>query len=207
MSVCYNISLVSPLQITGVKGPLKSKKTAYTKTWANMPEEDGIMKKKFITIALLAVLAFTLAIGPGCGMVFWGTSNNVTIRSLPEGAKVTVDGSEYATPVVLKLKKSDDHLIKFEKAGYEPKTVLLGRHLNVSALVLDICLTCILGVVVDFVTGGVYTFDQTEITAQLDKVGARLDLPPPGPDEFYLVLADQAQVDTLNAAVAEHEHQ
>jgi hypothetical protein len=134
-----------------------------------------------------------------CGTIFHGTKVDVSLRSTPE-CKVTVDGgASYQTPTVVKVKRGDSHTFKFEKEGYEPVTIQVDNGILVGTLIADIFLTGLIGVVVDLVDGAMYTLDQKEINATLQKEGVSLNVPDTTGDEAYIVLVDQAQVDAFYA--------
>jgi len=142
------------------------------------------------------VCAFLTA---SCGTIFHGTKVDVSLRSTPE-CKVTVDGgASYQTPTVVKVKRGDSHTFKFEKEGYEPVTIQVDNGILVGTLIADIFLTGLIGVVVDLVDGAMYTLDQKEINATLQKEGVSLNVPDTTGDEAYIVLVDQAQVDAFYA--------
>jgi hypothetical protein len=151
-----------------------------------------------LVVAALAVLMTT-----SCGTIFFGTKIDVAVRSTP-ACTVTVDGgATYQTPTVVKVKRGDSHTFKFEKEGYKSHTVQVDNSILVGTLIADIFLTGLIGVVVDLVDGAMYTMDQKEIEATLQKEDVALTVPDSTDDEVYVVLVDKAQVDAYYASKAE----
>ena len=148
---------------------------------------------------LLSVGVVCALLTVSCGTIFFGTKIDVSLRSTPE-CKVTVDGgASYQTPTVVKVKRGDSHTFKFEKEGYAPVTIQVDNSILVGTLIADIFLTGLIGVVVDLVDGAMYTLDQKEINATLQKEGVSLNVPETGDDEAYVILIDQAQIDAYYA--------
>lgn len=150
--------------------------------------------KKIIALASVAAL-----LTASCGTIFHGSRVNVSLRSTPE-CTVTVDGMEYQTPTIIKLKRGSSHQVTFDKPGYKSKTVLIDNELLVGTLIADIFLAGIIGVVVDFATGAIYTLEPKQISAKLKEAGVSLNLPETEDDEFFAILVDQAQIDAYCAA-------
>jgi hypothetical protein len=148
-------------------------------------------------VLLVGVICAFLTVS--CGTIFHGTKIDVSLRSTPE-CKVTVDGgASYQTPTVVKVKRGDSHTFKFEKEGYEPVTIQVDNGILAGTLIADIFLTGLIGVVVDLVDGAMYTLDQKEINASLQKEGVSLNVPETSSDEAYVILIDQAQIDAYYA--------
>jgi len=150
--------------------------------------------KKIIALASVAAL-----LTASCGAIFHGSRVNVSLRSTPE-CTVTVDGMEYETPAIVKLQRGSSHQVTFDKPGYKSKTVLIDKELLVGTLIADIFLAGIIGVVVDFATGAIYTLEPKQINAKLKEAGVSLNLPESEDDEFFAILVDQAQIDAYCAA-------
>jgi len=147
------------------------------------------MKKGIALVVLVAVLPLA------CGSIFHGTKEEVAIRSEP-ACSVKVDGADYQTPCVLKLKRGKEHTITFEKEGYTPKTVILSNHVAVGSLIANILLTGLIGIVVDFADGAAYGFDAKEVNVALEEKGMSLNLRPED-GEVCVVLAERGEVGEL----------
>jgi hypothetical protein len=79
-----------------------------------------------LTAGFLSLCCFT-----GCATIIHGSKQKVHFSSNPEGAKVIVDEKELGTtPVSVKLKRSEIHQIKMEKANYKPYTTILRKKVS-----------------------------------------------------------------------------
>ena len=66
--------------------------------------------------AVVALLALA-----GCASIMHGTSQDIGFQSTPTNAKVAVDGLPMGnTPVVAKLSRKDNHIVKMNLDGYQP---------------------------------------------------------------------------------------
>jgi hypothetical protein len=82
--------------------------------------------KLLLTMVLSGVFFFQ-----GCSTIFQGTAQKIPVTCEPSGVKVVVDGKVMGnTPLILKLKKKKDHLIRLEKEGYEPVEIRVIRRGN-----------------------------------------------------------------------------
>jgi hypothetical protein len=111
--------------------------------------------KKYISLFLIFTISLYSAITiTGCATLFSGSSEDVSLTSEPQGAKILVNGiNEGKTPATLHFKKGKEYSIEFVKDGYESKSVRLGYSLGAGWLILDIFTTFFIGVIVDAVTG------------------------------------------------------
>jgi hypothetical protein len=152
---------------------------------------------------VLVVAALGALLTASCGTIFHGTKVDVSIRSTP-ACTVTVDGgATYQTPTVVKLKRGESHIFKFEKEGCKSQTIQVDNGILAGTLVADIFLTGLIGVVVDLVDGAMYTLDQKDINVTLEKEGVALAVPETTDDEVYVLLVDEAQVEAYYASKAE----
>ena len=106
----------------------------------------------------------------GCATVFNGTSQTVTIKSVPEGANVVVTNADGVgvhtgtTPVTLSLKrgrgyfKSEAYKVVITKPGFANKEVYLNANMS-GWYVGNILVGGLIGfLAVDPLTGAMYTF-------------------------------------------------
>ena len=107
----------------------------------------------------------------GCATIMNQTTQAIGISSNPTGATVTVDSEPHGkTPVVTKLSRKDNHVVKLELAGYKPFETTLTRH--VSGWVWgNIAFGGLIGLAVDAITGGMYKLTPDQITGELRKEG------------------------------------
>jgi len=125
----------------------------------------------FKQLMCLGVLLGFVTSLTGCASIMHGTSQEVGISSAPTGASVSINGVDYGkTPLVAKLKRKDNHVIKIELAGYEPYETTLTR--KVSGWVWgNIVFGGLIGLVVDAMTGGIYKLTPEQVEAALTKQG------------------------------------
>ena len=105
----------------------------------------------------------------GCASIISGTSQEVTVNSIPPGATVKVNGMNQGfTSVTLDLKRNKNHTIRIEMEGYQPYEVALRRELN--DWMYGNCACGFLGVpglVIDIMDGANYTLKPSAIQAYL----------------------------------------
>ncbi len=125
------------------------------------------LKIKNLSPALALVTA--LVFSAGCGTLMNGTQHHLAITSTPPGAKVTVDNREFFdTPITAVLDKSAKHTVKIELEGYLPYEMEISRKLNWSVAGGELVLFAPM-LVVDVITGGIYTLSPRQVRAQLEK--------------------------------------
>lgn len=104
----------------------------------------------------------------GCATLFSGSSEDISLTSEPQGAKVLVNGhNEGKTPLSIAFKKGKDYTIEFVKDGFEPKTLRLSYSLGAGWLILDI-LSGLIGIIVDAATGNWNVFNLSSYKANLE---------------------------------------
>ena len=115
-------------------------------------------------LLLLAILSTT-----GCASIISGTTQSVFVNSSPSGANVEVDGLQATTPAKLALKRIQaSHNIRVTKQGYEPASVSIGRKFNPwVAGNLFWGYGVVVGVLVDFVSGGAWALETDQINLSL----------------------------------------
>jgi len=90
------------------------------------------MKIRCITLLRSGTMVVVLALSTSCATLISGTTQEVPIASDPTGADVIADGAKVGkTPMTLKLKRKDDHLVTLEKSQYQPKSVAIVRSANI----------------------------------------------------------------------------
>lgn len=112
--------------------------------------------------AVLAVLQFS-----GCATIVSGRHQKVDFQSNPSGATVTVNGAERGvTPLSLKLRRKDTHVVKIVKEGYIEETRMTKQGYNWwdlgSALLLGV-----IGIAIDLVSGAAYKITPDHINVEL----------------------------------------
>ena len=127
-------------------------------------------------------LCTILAIGlVGCATIMQrGTKQWVSIVSTPAGATATIDGmQEIQTPGQVKLKRGKDHTVKVEKDAYEPAVTMIDHEMSMWVLG-NALFGGLIGLAVDFGTGGAYKLEPNEIHVTLKEKPA-IVVPPAAP--------------------------
>lgn len=104
----------------------------------------------------------------GCATIMnRGGKQWVVITSTPTGATATVDGfTTIQTPGQLKLKRKKDHIIVFEKEGYETAQTLIENEMS-NWVWGNILLGGLIGLAIDFGTGGAYKLEPESVNVTL----------------------------------------
>jgi hypothetical protein len=141
----------------------------------------------------LVVAAFGLAsllLSTGCASIMSGTSQNVVVRSTPEGAKATFldkagkPVSVQTTPCTVSLKRSGQYVLKLEKENFKPLEAPLTRTIN-GWYMGNIFFGGLLGLlIVDPATGAMFSITPDTIETELavsgsDKISMVLNATPP----------------------------
>ena len=109
-----------------------------------------------------------LILTTSCGTLFTGTSDLVTINSLPTGAKVSIDGMYVRiAPATTTLKRSNDHIVLVRLDGYVDTTAVVTRSFNAISILNLLNPICW---VIDVVTGGVWKFDRDVLGVELEPI-------------------------------------
>ena len=107
-----------------------------------------------------------LALSAGCGTLMNGTQHYLAITSIPPGARVTVDNREFFdTPITAVLDKGAKHTVQIELDGYLPFEMEISRKLN--WLVVGELFLFAPMIVVDMITGGIFTLSPEQVRARL----------------------------------------
>lgn len=93
-----------------------------------------------------------------------GTKQDVIIASNVSGASVEINGSNRGvTPLTVSLSRSEDYTIILKADGYQDKEIRYKS--GVSAWIIgNVAFGGLIGIGVDCITGGAYTFDQDEVS-------------------------------------------
>lgn len=115
------------------------------------------MKRIFLSLAVVAGLC-------SCGTIMNGTKQDVIIASNVSGASVEINGSNRGvTPLTVSLSRSEDYTIILKADGYQDKEIRYKS--GVSAWIIgNVAFGGLIGIGVDCITGGAYTFDQDEVS-------------------------------------------
>ena len=106
----------------------------------------------------------------GCATIVNGLKQTVSLMSKPSGAVVMV-GGEFTTrtPAALSLRRGRSYSLLFQKEGYKPQTLILQSSFShwAQSLLGNIWNYILPGLIVDFISGGGYEFDQQLINCIL----------------------------------------
>jgi hypothetical protein len=126
----------------------------------------------------LVLIPTSLLFLPGCGVIFGGSNQNVSLDSSPNHSTVEFkqSGRSLVTPSEVSLPRKGNYVITFSREGYESHQVEISRHLRAGILVLDI-LVGLVGVIVDAATGAWYRLEPKRVDVTLVKTDAALEGP------------------------------
>lgn len=99
-------------------------------------------------------------IASGCASMISGTTQPVTFKSMPDGAKVSINGNPAGTtPTELVLKRKPGEVVEFYKEGYAPEVFTLDTRMNGWIFGNAIfCLACVLSTTTDYASGAAYEY-------------------------------------------------
>ena|SRR5688572_23595574 len=129
-----------------------------------------------------------LPLAAACATIMHGTNQDVGLSSSPTNARVTVNNKPVGnTPVVAKLSRKDNHIVRFELEGYQPFEATLTR--RTSGWVWgNIVFGGLIGLAVDAMSGGLYKLTPEQIAGTMLSATAALT-----PDGLYIAVVLQAE--------------
>lgn len=143
---------------------------------------------------LLFSTCLLLAVGlTSCATLFTGTTDNITIDSEPEGARILIEGIDYGTtPATVSVKRPGlgDKQVVLQLDGYEDRVFTLQKEFNAVSI---LNFGGFVGWVVDFATGAVTKYSPRHYSMELRRAGVSYSLDElPRDEEGRIVLpADQ----------------
>ena len=122
------------------------------------------------TIALALFLALTTT---GCATMFAGGSEQITIDSQPQGARVSTQYGQPlgVTPFQTRLDPRNTYVLRFEKEGYVPSSFAVGHTIDGITFLNLLCVLC-WGV--DVATGAMWGLETNAVTVTLNPRVAQL---------------------------------
>lgn len=147
---------------------------------------------------ILLALAPLALLTAGCASIMHGTKQDIGISSTPTNARVTVNNMPLGqTPLVAKLARGDNHIVKIELDGYQPFEATLTK--KVSGWVCgNIVFGGIIGLAIDAMSGGLYVLTPEQLSAQLARQGDDSALLQDG---IYVVLVPQVDPEWVRVAM------
>ncbi|TXJ01737.1 MAG: hypothetical protein E6Q26_06515 [Acinetobacter sp.] len=156
--------------------------------------------KKVLTASIVAVsMGFT-----GCASIMSGSTQSLSFQSVPDSANISITNRSGEkvhtgqTPATVTLKKGagffkpENYQVKFSKAGYQTQTVAVTGTVN-GWYVANLIFGGVIGLlIVDPITGAMYTLSPKDVVATLEANGVAVqkgeksltvlmveDVPPP----------------------------
>lgn len=130
------------------------------------------------------------ALGPGllalsgCTLIMQGTTQDVTFKSEPPGARVQVAGQTGVTPVTLTLPK-EDYDVLLKRDGYRDAQIQLTR--KISPWFFGSCAMGVIAATTDILAGSWKEFENSEVNVRLEalpgtveQLPLRVESDPPG---------------------------
>lgn len=123
-----------------------------------------------LTFALALLLALTTT---GCATMFAGGTEQITIESQPQGARVSTQYGQPlgVTPFQTRLDPRNTYVLRFEKEGHVPSSFAVGHTMDKIAYLNLICVLC-WGV--DVLTGSMWGLDTNRVMVTLNPRVAQL---------------------------------
>lgn len=147
---------------------------------------------------ILLALAPLALLTAGCASIMHGTKQDIGISSTPTNARVTVNNMPLGqTPLVAKLARGDNHIVKIELDGYQPFEATLTK--KVSGWVWgNIVFGGLIGLAIDAMSGGLYVLTPEQLSAQLARQGDDSALLQDG---IYVMLVPQVDPEWVRVAM------
>ncbi len=121
-----------------------------------------------ILFLLLSIALFSSS----CASIFKGSSAAISMNSTPTGATVLVNNIEIGlTPNTYFLSRNKDHVITFQKDGYEDVSINISRTFDLETSVIgNLFSWSIVGFCVDYVTGAAFSLTPADLQANFDSM-------------------------------------
>ena len=131
---------------------------------------------------MLCVLSFAVAgcFCSGCGLVFNGRKQLITIRSEPTGARIVIPSADmqFRTPVSVRLPRGKDYVVLAEKPGFKMARAHIASDPDPWPLALDFAIF-FPSLFVDAPLGATYVLSPQTMRIVLEKKASPEESPPP----------------------------
>lgn len=125
------------------------------------------MKKKILSLAMISLVTMIFS---GCATVLNDKTQPVSFNSIPEGAKVIVNGRLIGkTPMSFNVERNNDAILRIEKKGYETVQQPLNTEIS-AAFFGNILIGGVLGSTTDATNKKMYEFSPNHYTIELKKL-------------------------------------
>jgi hypothetical protein len=118
------------------------------------------------SLRAFTMLIITLMGTSACGTIIYGFQESVWVTSDPMGETVVVNDKPVVTPSFLLLPRTEDIHASAEKEGCTKAELQIHRRLNTWTILvgnLPLLVALPAGVLIDFVTGGAWSFEKDHI--------------------------------------------
>jgi PEGA domain-containing protein len=120
--------------------------------------------------ACAAALAFS-----GCATITRGTTDQVQIRSTPDGARVTTSMAQSCvTPCTITVGRKDEFTVHYEKAGFMPRNVEVKTQVagaGAAGFAGNLLVGGVIGMGTDVVTGATLEHVPNPVSVDLASIG------------------------------------
>jgi hypothetical protein len=136
----------------------------------------------------------------GCASIVKGTTQAIPVSSDPAGADVKIDGNKVGqTPMSIDAKRKTDHLITFEKDGYQVESVAVTRNVG-GAVFGNIIAGGLVGWGVDAMSGAQYNLTPATINVKLKPVDTANPAVPVARSGAAVFIEELKKLDELHVA-------
>lgn len=123
-----------------------------------------LLMKKLLPLALLFTFVFS-----SCATMMNGDVVNIPVKTIPAGAKITVNGTTYKSPATVILPRGKGHYkLLIEKDGYEPVDMMLTQATS-DWVWGNILFGGIIGLIVDYESGQAYKLNPSRVQKYLKR--------------------------------------
>jgi hypothetical protein len=157
-------------------------------------------------LAVIAALALSTA---GCASIVSGSMQEMGFRSSPEGAMVTVNGRVIGkTPISVRLKKSENQAVTFEKDGFKTLTVPMSTRLD-GWFWGNIAFGGLIGSTTDSASGSMHEYSPSQYIVTLEPLaaGAMDKYPMQGPQQKareFIIIGYRSLITDIKAGKGEY---
>ncbi len=122
--------------------------------------------KKAIILSVITLMFM------GCATIFKGSTADVRFNSSPAGANIMINNiNKGTTPQTISLKRNKNHVVTFQKDGYEDVTMEINKKFDIGTTVIgNIFSWGLIGIIVDVAGGAAYSLEPYELQANMEKL-------------------------------------
>jgi len=126
------------------------------------------MRKATKLIPVALCLNFAM-LASGCATIIHGTTQQVSIRTVPQGADAIIDGEQRGrTPLQVELKRNRNHMVILRKEGYKDESRPITKVLS-GAVAGNLVLGGLIGGGIDLMTGAANRLVPENLVVELIK--------------------------------------